>query len=60
MTDPNEVRNPRYAGATIGDMVRGLMRPKKPKPKAPAKEREESIELDGNRVRLQRSREWKS
>ena len=31
-----KVRNPRYAGATIGDLVRGLMRPKKPKEKPAA------------------------
>ena len=56
MTDPNEVRNPRYAGATLGDMVRALMRPK-PKPPAPEKGREKTIELDGNRVMFQRKRD---
>ena len=29
--DDIEVRNPRYAGATIGDLVRALVRPKKPR-----------------------------
>ena len=57
MTDPTEVRNPRYADATVVDMVRALMRPKKPKPPAPAKEREETIELDENRVKSQRRRD---
>ena len=55
MTDPNEVRNPRYAGATIGDLVRSLMRPRKPKPRAPEKERgDDTVELDAGRVRFQR------
>ena len=55
MTNSDEVRNPRYAGATIGDLVRGLMRPRKPKPRAPEKEREDdAVELDASRVRFQR------
>ena len=37
MTNPNAVRNPRYAGATIGGLVRALMRPMKPKDEKPAK-----------------------
>ena len=57
MLDPNEVRNPHYAGATIGDLVRALVRPKKPKPATPAKGREETIELPAREVRLQRKRE---
>ena len=32
MTKPIEVRNPRYAGSAVGDMVRALMRSKKPTP----------------------------
>ena len=38
MTYPNEVRNPRYAGATIGDLVRALIRPRKPKEGKPSEE----------------------
>ena len=57
MTDPIKVRNPRYAGATVGELVRRLMRPKNPKNPEPAKEREETIELDEGRVRFQRKRD---
>ena len=60
MTDPNEVRNPRYAGATVGDLVRGLMRPRKPKPETPPKGQEETVELDEGRILFQRCRKWKS
>ena len=56
MLDPNEVRNPRYAGATIRDLVRALVRPKKPKSATPAKGREETIELPAREVGLQRKR----
>ena len=45
MTDPNEVRNPRYAGATVGDLVRGLTRPRKPKPEIPPKGQEKRLSL---------------
>ena len=41
MTKHVEVRNPRYAGATPGDVVRSLMQrpPPKPKEDKPKKER---------------------
>ena len=39
--DDIEVRNPRYAGATIGDLVRALVRPRKPKAGKPEGEQEE-------------------
>ena len=52
MTDPNEVRNPRYAGATIGDLVRGLMR-QKPK-KAARKDQPGPPALRAGRVLFQR------
>ena len=42
--DDIEVRNPRYAGATIGEFVRALVRPAHPKthkPTTTAKERRE-------------------
>lgn len=42
MNDP-EVRNPRYAGATIGDLVRALVRPKKPKAENPDEDREKEL-----------------
>ena len=51
MTNPNEVRNPRYAGATIGDLVRGLMRPKL---KATKKEQPDAPAQQASRVRFQR------
>ena len=60
MTDPNEVRNPRYAGATVGDLVRGLTRPRKPKPEIPPKGQEKTVELDEGRILFQRCRNWKS
>ena len=50
-----KVRNPRYAGATIGELVRALMRPRKPR--APEKARGETVELPAQGVRLQRKRE---
>ena len=57
MNDP-EVRNPRYAGATVGDLVRALVRPKKPKGEKHAKEQgEQSPDSGSSRVRLQRPRE---
>ena len=39
--DEPEVRNPRYAGATIGDLVRALVRPRKPKVGKSAGEQED-------------------
>ena len=53
MTKPVEikVRNPRYAGATIGDLVRALVRPKKPPAEKPAKE------AQADRIKFQRRRE---
>ena len=52
MTDPNEVRNPRYAGTTLGDMVRALMRPK-PK-KATKKEQPDPPAEQASRIMFQR------
>ena len=52
MTDPNEVRNPRYAGATIGGMVRRLMQPKTKQP--PAKEQPSPPAEQASRVLFQR------
>ena len=57
VSESNEVRNPRYAGATVGDLVRGLMRPRKPKQPEPAKEREETVDPDEDRGRFQRRRD---
>ena len=51
----NEVRNPRYAGATIRDVVRSLMKPRKAK--KPKTDDGETIELDGSQVRFQRDRD---
>ena len=49
-----EVRNPRYAGATIGDMVRALMRPRKPKGAPPDGEKEHRLREES--VRYQRKK----
>ena len=55
--DDIEVRNPRYAGAkTPGDLVRALMRPRKPKggevPKSPG---EQPPDSQASRVRFRRT-----
>ena len=50
--DPNEVRNPRYAGATLGDLVRGLMR-RKPKKETKKEQSGPPIEQE-SRVLFQR------
>ena len=58
MTDPNEVRNPRYAGATIGDLVRALVHPRKPKSEKHTKEQgEQSSDSNASRVKFQRRKE---
>ena len=51
--DEPEVRNPRYAGATIGDLVRALVRPRKPKAR---KEKEQPAGVREERVRYQRKK----
>lgn len=54
--DDIEIRNPRYAGATIGDLVRALVRPRKPKGDTPDEAREESPGVREERVRYQRKK----
>lgn len=56
MKEP-EVRNPRYAGATVGDLVRALVRPRKPKAGKPAKEEgEHPPDSQASRIRFQRKK----
>ena len=55
MTEKYEVRNPRYAGATIGDLVRALVRPRKPKGGKPVREEgEQPLDSRAAQVRSQR------
>ena len=55
--DDIEVRNPRYAGATVGDLVRALVRPRKPRPEKPEEEREEGApSVREGRIRYQRKK----
>ena len=57
MNEP-EVRNPRYAGATVGDLVRALVRPRKPKAGKNVKEQgEQPAGVREDRIRYQRPRE---
>ena len=59
MTKSIKVQNPRYAGATVGDVVRALAKPRKRKPQKSKAEQSETIELDDSVVRFQRSRNGK-
>ena len=56
--DDIEVRNPRYAGAkTPGDLVRALMRPRKPKgDEVPRGQGEQPPDSQTGRIMLQRKK----
>ena len=56
MNDEPEIRNPRYVGATIGELVRALVRPKKPKGEKQAQEQGQPPGLREERVRYQRKK----